>query len=321
MNHIWLTHSQQYNFRAICFIANCHIEFRTYERFKKHIMYWRHEGDEIMVTNLSCDVPNCLRKLANLVELKSHYLDHLDIKNCPLPLDCIFQNCRNSYKYNEKSPTKTHLKKYHRDDTELVLRKEFFGNTNHTNESSLILEENCEDYTDQDCCENASLSEILLKSYSLNDIEEYFMKMYLKLNAKLLIPESSCEEILSSFSFLLNMNNKDITESINQINKQYNASVNLEPIYDNYILRHSLVKKVQEKFKSKGARKKWIIENKYYVAPIEQKLEHYNESDNLELRHERFTIGSNNNEELEEESIDETREEVFAKYEYVLKGL
>ena len=320
MNHIWLSHSQQYHFRAICFISNCQNEFKTYERFRNHIMYSRHEGDEPDSTKFMCDIPNCCSKLNDLKELKSHYIDHLDKKNCPLPLECVFQNCRNSYKYNEKIATRNHFTKYHRDDTELELRKNFYvNNNNNTNELFLIDEANDEDFTLPEFnYEQQNLSEFVLKSYSLFDVEEYYMKMYLKLHSKLIIPESSCEEILSSFSFLININNQDINETINQMSKQYNSSSSLEPIYNNYISRHALVKQVQDNFKTKDARNKWIRGHKYYVAPIELKLEHYNESNDLDLHREHIFIGSEDQSELDE--IEETREEVFSKYEYVLKG-
>jgi hypothetical protein len=99
----------------------------------------------------------------------------------------------------------------------------------------------------------------------------------------------------------------------------------MDAIYFNHIENHNLLNEVQLKFKTEYNRTMWISSHTLYVAPIEIILD---EKDSDEYLAPPMPPNSQyiandlekGGEDDDEESESTTKEELFAKYKYVLKG-
>jgi len=88
------------------------------------------------------------------------------------------------------------------------------------------------------------------------------------------VPAIHCEMMFSTFDSLINIHNQDIIAKLRQYGNTYISSNEMrDEIFFDYIKNNTLLKKVQEKFRSKQYRLDWIHNHKYYVGPIEIKLD------------------------------------------------
>ena len=61
----------------------------------------------------------------------------------------------------------------------------------------------------------------------IGDLREYYMRCYLKFHDKLLVPESTCQIIFSSFFNMLNLHNNDIITQIRTYANTFNSDKNI----------------------------------------------------------------------------------------------
>jgi len=331
--HTLFSHSIDFNFETTCCFSNCKKKFTSFQKFFAHVEYNTHNAISSNYNLLTCDLHNCNQSFNNLEALKFHYYEHLEENSSEIPLKCIYKNC--DYQCHAKNASKKHFSVRHRHLTYESLRKEFFINhvndtLDQSNDNDFVLnngEDHYEFNGDYIGANSMNMtSNISLKGHSREQIEEFIMKFYLKLNAKYLVPKSTCEFIFSSCLFLTSFNNNAIVDDLKDLRDKYNSNNPMDDIYFNHIQNHSLLYEVQQKFKSDYNRTKWIESHPLYVGPIEIKLDLYDDDEHIQnldaLESTSSPTFSNirQGDDLEEDDDSLTQEQLFSKYKYVLKG-
>ena len=263
IQHIFLSHSNDYNFCVKCCFPNCSSKFKKIKIYEKHLRSKHKKYDDPVTVSIKCGVYNCEKNISNINDLYSHYYKHL--KNNEKSITCFYKNC--DYECKASSSFGNHLTRYHSLDKKDLknLKDELIINYESQDEYDSPSYEN--DYsTDQMILEE---DEFLHKiNLNFKNLEQFYMKLYLKLKDKLLIAKYKCDEIFEDIDSIIKLSNKNMIDLINHSKKMYTEDTNILKIVEDHIdTNNTLFENVHKKNKSDLVKKKWMEESGFYNPP------------------------------------------------------
>jgi hypothetical protein len=328
LEHILLAHSNDPNFRINCIENGCFKYFKKYKDFYDHVTDKNHGQICDNYDAIVCDI--CSDTFNSLSNLKLHYHSHIKDDKIPKPLKCLILGC--TYEVKDINPFKKHFSSQHYYANNSLLRTELCQmNGMDYQENSNSIETNFYDVESNIDCTSNNFNDVSLQSDDLEGLREFYMRCYLKFKDKLLVPESTCEIIFSSFFSLINLHNKDISNGIRNYTNTYSADKEISELFIHFIDKNTVLSRIQNEFKLKSNRLKWIENNKFYVKPKtiffdSNENDNDSEDENVDevnhLSHELATtqLMTQGEDDSEDEMSSESRDALFAKYEYILKG-
>ena len=262
ISHTFLKYSKDVNLLLKCCYENCHDRFKKLKHFQNHLEKHHKNNEDLKINAIKCNVSRCDYNLKNINDLYSHYYKHLESNNGEL-IVCFYKDC--NYQATTKARFQTHLYSYHKKDT-MNLKKEFLPVID--SEAEVEIQIDNSEYEPIETIESSNEPQ----SNKYLDLENFYMRLYLKLKDKYLIPKYKCDEIFEDINEIIKLNNNYVIDMINGCRRTYNKDKDLSVIIEDTLRSESVYEKVHKKNKHDSVRKRWLKNSGFYVAPIQVNL-------------------------------------------------
>jgi hypothetical protein len=270
--HIRAIHEKEANFRIKCIYTFCRSEFMNIKNLTKHIEYSHQNIEPNSIEKYRCGFDqSCLDEFENLVEIKSHLYNHLRIEN--KRLHCIFKNCL--YASDKAENFKVHFSRSHSAVDKLkerfLLRNRAAAQIDESFDQEGLMDDNINDHVDESENQIPDL---------FDQMEAFYMKLYLKYTAKNLIPDKHVNEIFDDISLFFRIFKSCLISKLKKNFENYKVYENGVEVeneqfiekFKNFLNYYSIYDQVHKHFHTKSAKLKWVTDSKYYVEPLSVKL-------------------------------------------------
>ena len=158
------------------------------------------------------------------------------------------------YVCNTKSNFKTHLTRYHPDKNPKDLK------------SVENVSESYFDYS-HDFHKPMETEDTTTYPAKINKLENFYMKLYLKLKDKYLIQKYKCNEIFEDINSIIEMNNKNVIELIRSCKENYSQNTDITRILEDHLNGNTIFEQVHRANKKDSVKNKWLENTGFYVPP------------------------------------------------------
>jgi hypothetical protein len=101
---------------------------------------------------------------------------------------------------------------------------------------------------------------------SQNDLKDYYMRLFLKLNNYHLIPRSTCNEIMNDIEIIFNLSNQLLTQELQKAHQNNLIKDNFNTVLHN--LRQLDLSEIHQECRGEKAKLAWLKKTELYVEPV-----------------------------------------------------
>ena len=266
-----------HNFKFKCGYLSCPTTYKSYSALythcKRHHFAYRKRTNIVLLTEAdigtssvlptpNCTVPSCQRTCKDRKHLVNHMKSHIRM-NCEI--QCPFRNC--SSRYSKVSSFSSHLSRCHRD----VSHDEQLCSTGSVNIQEL------QKIEELDCSANDSFTSVSQTRSAANsgndtiemtrDIINPFAMLLLKLESKLLVPQSTIQILVEELMHITESTDEHLkTVLTKKLDLPETHCSSLKRVFENESLSSLLNNK---HLNTIHKRRNYYETNFHYVAPIE----------------------------------------------------
>jgi len=267
LNHTLLNHSLEPNASLMCCFPGCRHLFKSYKTFENHLVRYQHFNREATNTakSLKCDLQGCNESLTTIDQLYKHYYEHIKNKTLETQqMQCFYKGC--FHKIVELSSFVKHLSKQHGSHkNEINLKDSMFIVEEELNSS--FYENDDQTHNDEPMIDQSELDLNYRLTQNFVELQQFYMRLYLKFKDKYLIAEYKCDEIFDDINNIIRVNNTHLLDLIKKTKTEYNNDATTINVIESHLDNGTLFEQVHSQSKFKSRKDEWLNSSLFYVKP------------------------------------------------------